>query len=66
MRYNLLLYVDYFSVTNVSHKILQEKWEKSRKEIIKMGNKSKQSYQYDLEKTEGNSAVMESQNISKM
>jgi len=35
------------------------KWEESRKEMKKLGNKSKHSYQYDLVNSGGNSAVME-------
>jgi len=35
------------------------KWEESKEEIKEMGKKSKHSYQYDLVKRGGNSAVME-------
>ena len=34
------------------------KWEESKKEIKKLGKKSKHSYWYDLVKRGGNSAVM--------
>ena len=39
------------------------KWEESREEIMKMGKKSKHSYQYGLVKRGGNSAVMEAKKM---
>ena len=37
------------------------KWEESKEQIQKMGNKSKHSYQYDLVKRGGKSAAMKAQ-----
>jgi len=39
------------------------KWEESKSEIMKMGKKSKHSYQYDLVKRGGHKAVMTSQEL---
>jgi hypothetical protein len=40
--------------------LTEAKWKESKKEIKKMGKKSKHSYRYDLVKRGGNSAVIKS------
>jgi len=54
-----LPFLDYVSFSHVSRRLTEVKWEESKKEIMKLGKKSKHSYRYDLVKRGGNSAVME-------
>jgi len=58
---NPLPYLNYVSFAQISRRLTETKWEESKKEIIKMGTKSKHSYRYDLVKRGGNKAVMSSQ-----
>jgi len=55
---NPLLFSDYVSLSHVSRRLTEVKWEESKEEIKKMGKTSKHSYQYDLVKRGGNCAVM--------
>jgi len=54
-----LPFLHYVSFSHVSRRLTEVKWEESKREIQEMGKKSKHSYQYDLVKRGGNSAVME-------
>jgi len=56
---NPLQLLDYDSFSHVSRSLMEVKWEETKKEIMKLGKKSKHSYRYDLVKRGGNSAVME-------
>jgi len=55
---NLPLFLNYVSFSHVSRRLMEVKWEESKKETKKMGKKSKHSYRYELVKMGGNSAVM--------
>ena len=53
-------HLDYVYFSHMSRKLTELKWEKGKEKIKEKGKKSKHSYQYDLVKRGGNSAVMES------
>jgi len=58
---NPLSHLNYISFAHIGRWLTETKWEESKKEIKEMGKKSRHSYQYDLVKRGGNSAVMKSQ-----
>jgi len=58
---NPLPHLNYISCAHIGRRLMEVKWDKSKKQIKEMGNKSKHSYRYDLVKRVGNSAVMKSQ-----
>jgi len=58
---NPLPYLNYISFAHIGRRLMETKWEESKKEIKEMGKKSRHSYRYDLVKRGGNSAVMKSQ-----
>jgi hypothetical protein len=55
---NLPPYLNYVSFAHINQRLTEVKWKESKKKIQEMGRKSKHSYQYDLVKRGGNSAVM--------
>jgi len=57
---NPLRHLNYISFAHIGRRLTEAKWKQSKKEIKEMGKKSKHSYQYDLVKRGGNSAVMKS------
>jgi ribonuclease HI len=50
---NPLKHLNYVSFAHISRRLTETKWEESKKEIKKLGKKSKHSYQYDLVKRGG-------------
>ena len=54
-----LPFLDYVSFSHIFRRLTKVKWEESKNEIKEFGKKSKHSYQYNLVKRGGNSAVME-------
>jgi hypothetical protein len=55
---NLRKHLNYISFSHISQKLTELKCEESTKKMEETGNKSKQSYQYDLVKRGGKEAVM--------
>jgi len=58
---NPLPYLNYISFAHIGRRLMETKWDESKKEIKEMGKKLRHSYRYDLVKRGGNSAVMKSQ-----
>jgi hypothetical protein len=59
-RWELLKSLSYDSFPHLSGRSTEMTWEESTYEIQELGRKSKNSYQYDLLKSGGNRAFMES------